>query len=270
MDDTVAFARLLEALRPWLDHLVVVGGSAHYLLRYHPNAGAPPHAPLRTRDMDVAFSGSAPLEGDIKAALEDAGFEEEMLGESTPPVTHYRFGDKEQGVYVEFLVPRAGGGRRNAAVAPLLKAGVTAQRLRYVDVLLINPWGVHLEKSEGFPMSRDTDVPVANPASFIAQKLLIHGRRDPDRKAQDILYIHDTLDLFADKLNLLRVEWRQHIRPGLPTQTRTRVARLSRELFATVTDTIRNAARIPQDRALAPERIRAACAYGLEEVFGKR
>lgn len=90
MDDVVAFARLVEALRPWLGHLVIVGGWAHHVHRYHPDASAPPHAPLRTRDMDLAFSTSSPLRGDIKAALEAAGFVEELMGEHTPPVTHYQ------------------------------------------------------------------------------------------------------------------------------------------------------------------------------------
>ena len=35
-----------------------------------------------------------------------------------------------------------------------------------------------------------------------------------------------------------------------------------------MTDTIRNAARIPQDRNLQPENLRAATQYGLNEVFG--
>ena len=35
-----------------------------------------------------------------------------------------------------------------------------------------------------------------------------------------------------------------------------------------VTDTIREAARIPQDRRLLPEGVRAATQYGLNEVFG--
>lgn len=40
------------------------------------------------------------------------------------------------------------------------------------------------------------------------------------------------------------------------------------ELFENVTDTIREAARIPQDRRLLPEGVRAATQYGLNEVFG--
>jgi hypothetical protein len=39
-------------------------------------------------------------------------------------------------------------------------------------------------------------------------------------------------------------------------------------LFAELTDTIREAARIPQDRRLQPEQIRAACEYGLREILG--
>ena len=58
MDDFAAFARLLDALRPWLGHLVVVGGWAH---RFHPLAHVPAHAPVRTKDADIAFSDSVPL-----------------------------------------------------------------------------------------------------------------------------------------------------------------------------------------------------------------
>lgn len=40
------------------------------------------------------------------------------------------------------------------------------------------------------------------------------------------------------------------------------------ELFDGVTDVIREAARMPQDRRLQPEGVRAAIQHGLEEVFG--
>ena len=41
MEDFEAFARLVTALRPWLGQLVVVGGWAHRLHRFHPRAN--PH-----------------------------------------------------------------------------------------------------------------------------------------------------------------------------------------------------------------------------------
>lgn len=85
VDDLASIARLIDALRPWLGHLVLVGGWAHRLHRLHPLAHAPAYAPLRTRDADVAFSAQAPLEGDIGAALRAADFHEELSSEHTPP-----------------------------------------------------------------------------------------------------------------------------------------------------------------------------------------
>ena len=83
-----------------------------------------------------------------------------------------------------------------------------------------------------------------------------------------MLYVHDTLELFAAHLDDLREIWREVVRQSLPPRTATRVERLAREQFREVTDTVRAAARIPQDRILSPERVRAACAYGLEAIFG--
>jgi hypothetical protein len=46
VEDFVAFARLVDALRPWLGHLVIVGGWAHRLHRFHPLATAPAYLAL--------------------------------------------------------------------------------------------------------------------------------------------------------------------------------------------------------------------------------
>lgn len=207
----------------------------------------------------------------IKAALEAAGFVEELLGEYTPPVTHYRLGDEDRGFYAEFLVPQTGSGstRGGARDATLVRAGVTAQKLRYVDILLIDPWTVRLEKSGRISISRPTDLRVANLVSFIAQKLLIHGRREPDKKAQDVLYVHDTLELFGRSLDVLRTEWLERLSVQLHGRTVRKIDRARRNQFETVTDVIRSAVRIPQDRMLVPERVQAACAYGLEQIFGR-
>lgn len=74
MDDVVAFARLVEALRPWLNHLVIVGGWAHRLYRFHERAISPPYKPLVTKDADVAIPDSVPIDGDIGAALRALDF----------------------------------------------------------------------------------------------------------------------------------------------------------------------------------------------------
>lgn len=152
----------------------------------------------------------------------------------------------------------------------MTQAGVTAQKLRHVDLLLVRPWAVRLTKDIGVPVQVPVDVMLPTPVSFIAQKLLIHKHRRSDKKAQDALYIHDTLELFGGELAALRALWHDELRPTLPKRTAKDVERLQREQFGAVTDVIRNAARMPQDRVLLPDRIQAACAYGLEEIFGRR
>jgi len=270
VDDFAAFARLLGALRPWLGHVVIVGGWAHRLHRFHPLSHPPSYAPLRTRDADVAFSVSAPLTGDIAAAMKTAGFQEDFYGEHTPPLTQYRLGGDDQGFFAEFLAPLHGSGlkRNGQPDVTLAKAGVTAQKLRHLDLLLVSPWNVRLTNEIGVPVEAPVDVMLANPVSFIAQKLLIQTDRKQGKKAQDALYIHDTLELFGGELPALRKLWPQEIRPTLNKKAAHAVETLQREQFGAVTDILRNAARIPQDRVLLPERMQATCAYGLAEIFG--
>lgn len=269
MDDLAAMARLIDALRPWHGQLVIVGGWAHRLHRFHAMATPPAYLPQQTRDADVAFSSTARLSGEIGGALERADFKEEFVGEHTPPVAHYRLGHEDEGFYAEFLTPLHGraykrGGVANATVA---RAGITAQKLRYLDLLLVSPFVVRVHKAAGVPIARPAKVRVANPVSFIAQKLLIWKRRTPGKQAQDVLYIHDTLELFGGELEKLSEIWREQIRPTLRPKTVWDMAQARRERFDVVTDRIREAVRIPADRALRAERVQAACAYGLDQIF---
>ena len=269
MEDLANFARLVEAIRPWLTHVVIVGGWSHRLHRFHPLATAQEYQPLRTRDVDLAFSPDAPLHGDLRKALSKAGFREELSGEHTPPVTHYRLSEEDAGFYAEFLTAKKGSGLRRDGQCDMtvLKAGITAQTLRHLGLLLEAPWLVRIG-SETMPITRPVDLLVPNPVSFIVQKLLIHKRRDAEKKAQDILYTHDTLELFGASLGQLRAIWKDEVRPRIPARTANRAMTIAAELFTGVSDVIREAARIPQDRRLQPEGVRAATQYGLEEVFG--
>jgi len=98
LEDFDAFARLVTALGPWLGQLVVVRGWGHRLQRFHRLATPPGYLPLRTRDTDLAFSTNAALAGDMRSALRDAGFTEDLFGHDAPPATHYRLG-KEDGAF---------------------------------------------------------------------------------------------------------------------------------------------------------------------------
>ena len=271
MDDAAAFSKMIEALKPWHAEVVVVGGWAHRLHRLHGGVRPLTYQPLQTRDADIAFGSAQSLKGDIGAALRSAGFHQDMTGEQVPPVTQFRLGAEDRGFCVEFLTPLRGSGytRTGKPDATMARAGVTAQKLRHIDLLLAFPWTVILDAKAGFPVAKPRRVLIANPVSFIAQKLLISEERSPRKRAQDILYIHDTLDLFGSELALLRTLWRGRVRGSVQPRAAARVEAASREQFAAVNDIIRESARIPQDRALTPERIQMACEHGLEQLFAR-
>jgi len=272
VDDFEPFAHLIGALRPWLGQLVIVGGWAHRLYWLHPLADAPSHAPLRTRDADIAFSLSERLTGDIGSALKAADFNEKLSTDHSPPVSEFVLGEENEGFFAEFLTPLHGSGitRKGMPDATVARAGVTAQKLRYLDLLLTTPWTARLTRDVHRAFTKATEVSIANPAAFIVQKLLIHAERPPKKRAQDALYIHDTLQLFAPKLDELNLLWNTSVRPMLPNATANRVLRLAQEQFASVTDIIRDAVRLPADRTISPDRFQAACSLGLEELLETR
>jgi len=212
----------------------------------------------------------ARLEGNIAAALVKADFRKESRGEDSPPVTHYKLGNEDQGFFVEFLAPLRGSGTRRDGTPAVTTsmAGVNVQKLRHVELLLIQPWTVSLDARGTEALTTPAEVRLASPVTSIAQKLLIRNLRPPEKQAQDVLYIHDTLELFASDLESLKTEWRDRIRPMLTKSKAGSIERLSREQFGAVTEVIRAAARIPADRTLAPDRLQRACLYGLEEIFG--
>lgn len=216
MNDRAAFATLIRALTPWGRQLVVVGGWAHRLYRLHSMAVVPAYAPLTTLDADIAFAEGEALEGDLKVRLAAAGFNEQLRGDHQPPVSHYTLGDESaNGFYAEFLTPLTGSERtrKGKEIATVTSGGITAQKLRHLDLLIESPWTVTLEAQ--WEVDENLEVRIPNPAGFVLQKLLIHDERPADKKAQDILYIHDTLELFADQLDALGLLWRDQLQPTL-------------------------------------------------------
>lgn len=269
MNDRESISKLLEALRPWLTQLVIVGGWAHRLHRLHPLASPPAYQPVLTKDADVAISPTDRIEGDIAEALRSADFQEELSGDHHPPVSQYSLG-KEGGFYVEFLAPLRGSRqrRRGGPDATVSMAGVTAQKLRYLELLMINPLTVQLGPAVGFALEPSAGIRIVHPVTFVAQKLLIEKERTGEKRSQDVLYIHDTLELFGSNLSELSKGWRDSIRPSIHPKTVGRIEELAAEQFSKVTDTIRRAARIPQDRTLSPEILRNRTQLGLEVLFG--
>ena len=59
--------------------MVIVGGWAHRLLRYHPLAQVVPHDPLLTLDTDIAIPATLEAsEQDLRGRLKASGFEEKF------------------------------------------------------------------------------------------------------------------------------------------------------------------------------------------------
>ena len=61
--DLKDFASLIEALHPWLNQIVVIGGWAYRLYRLHPLAQQLEYEPLATFDTDVAVPAHLPVAG---------------------------------------------------------------------------------------------------------------------------------------------------------------------------------------------------------------
>ncbi len=272
MRDGRAMAMVIDALRPWHARVVFVGGWAHRLHRLHPSAMAPRYQPVVTRDVDVVLDPAMRLDGDIARALQTAGFTKRLVGEHRPPVSHFQLGD-DAGFFVEFLSPLRGSavhrdGTENATESI---AGVTTQKLRHLDVLLCSPWEIALVSTPELPTTQQACVLVVNPVSFLVQRLLIHHLRPVEKKAQDVLYIHDTIELFGRSLATLHTLWTDVVSPSLRSSDRSTVLTRCDSMFGAVTDTMRNAVRATStDRQLAPNELRLRTSIGLEEIFGAR
>ncbi len=134
--------------------------------------------------------------------------------------------------------------------------------MRYIELLLHHPWWIKLESTES-----EAQIQIPNPVCFLAQKVLIHRTRQREDRAKDILYMHDTLEVFGARLQQMRRVWRNVVAPKLHARVANKVLKSPEVLFGEISDDIRRAAEISGERALSPEAIRAACRYGFTEVF---
>jgi len=268
-----AFARLVESLRPWLDQVVIIGGWAHRLYRLHPLAEPPQYEPLATLDADVALPRRLRVTGsEIYQRLRANGFEPELLGHHRPPAAHYRLTDPGVEFYAEFLTPLTGSAvtRRGSQKATQRLGGISSQNLRYIEILLATPWSLTLSADDGFPLADEARQHIANPVSFLVQKILIHGKRNREERSKDILYMHDTIVTFAARIDGLQAEWFGNVRHELHANSVRTVERAAVSLFGAVTDAIRAASLIVQGRTSTPEVIRETCNLGFSRIFGAR
>ena len=250
---------------------MIIGGWAHLLYRLDPSAQALDYVPLRTLDTDVALPAQLSVSGqEIRERLLANGFFEQRFGDDKPPATHYGLLEARTGFFAEFLTPLKGSEyhRRGERKATKRIAGVVSQQLRYLEILLRAPWRIDLDRSNGFPTAGRRTVQVANPTAFLSHTVLVHQRRSRAKFAKDILYIHDTLEIFGARLSDLNREWHEQVRPSLHVRAVSAVERGANKLFGEMNESVQEAGRMTGGRGLSPEAIREACHFGLEQVFG--
>lgn len=266
------FAKFVEALDPWLGQAVLIGGWAHRLYRLDSRARKLPYLPITTLDGDVAIPLKLKMEqSSVRERLTKAGFKEEFVGEDRPPTTHYHYGP-EGGFYVEFLSPLIGSeyDRQGKRKATREVGGVSSQQLRYIEILMVEPWKISLGEQDGYPFTPARKVLVANPTSFLAQKILIHHERDYRDRAKDLLYIHDTIEVFSEHLEDLQKIYRTILQSKLHRNRSAELQDAADRLFGKVTDTVRVAALMATGRHLDPEALAETSQAGLQEILGKK
>jgi hypothetical protein len=85
---------------------------------------------------------------------------------------------------------------------------------------MVSPWKIELGEKNGYPLTPAKKIQIANPASFLTQKILIHRGRDYKDRAKDLLYMHDTIELFSAQLGSCgkssrKTYCRRYMREGL-------------------------------------------------------
>ncbi len=272
-EESEAFERVAKVIAPLRDHVVVIGGWAHRLHRCVPlamNVGFPV---LLTNDIDLAIDAATPSSTvRLDRQLELAGFRAQRGGYETPAATRYTPLDRPT-PYVEFVVHRSGSGasHRQGAGTRVEIAGVVAAKLRHINLLGICPWEVELTAEHGFRVDgAPLRLNVANPSSFIAQKLWIAHLRHPKERAKDIVYVFDTLLTFGSAFSELAQLW-SNVADSLHKTTRSKVCRLAQDSTRVVDDHLRDAAEIIRslDRPDRPDanELRDGLQHGLARVF---
>lgn len=85
------FLKTVTTLEPYLNNLVVVGGTANALLRYHPLSAQISHAPIGTKDLDLASERQLARDDrpPLDELLEKADLKVDLRGDGNPPVMKF-------------------------------------------------------------------------------------------------------------------------------------------------------------------------------------
>jgi hypothetical protein len=180
----------LTALGDYLRDVVVVGGWVPHLYRKTWPSKSPVEA-RRTLDLDAAVRGRLPTRHRerLDVLLEADGYAPELGGTSGLPAQIYHSPPHSDLLPIEFLAPLVG---RSQETSVEIQEGVTAQALRYLNILLENSFDVRLS-TEGVAGSADElTVRIPIPGAYVFHRGLISTPRGRRRRGKDLYYIFET------------------------------------------------------------------------------
>jgi len=189
--DLLSLLNAIEVLAPYLDEIVIVGGWVPFLYNKYGEIPSP-HPLLRTMDIDVVVPRRVEEHGrpTIDELLSRAGYEARIYGSD---VTVVKYELASPVTEIEFLTPEVG---RPGKTALAVQHGLTAQALRYLQILLENTKKIEINDTiDGSDISLVVTVP--SPGAFIYQKGLTlspSSRRTSTKVDKDLYYIFSFVD----------------------------------------------------------------------------
>ena len=211
-----------ETLEPYLPNIVFAGGTASYLYHKHPLARGLGFSPVKTVDVDivtwnplllpevegnVVFGSASPSDqNEVSQLLLSHGFESTFNQTISGEDCIQRFYPQDESLrnenfHIEFLCPLKGSevdkktGRRK--IAEDIQDNLTAQTLRYIDLLLLDPMSISIACPAG--TGKQMSIQIPHPVTYMAQKTLIapeRMRQGNNKYEKDCYYIFEAGALF--------------------------------------------------------------------------
>jgi len=197
----------LAALGDYLEDVVLVGGWVPHLYRKIWPSESPVEA-RRTFDLDAAVGGRLPMHhgSRLDVLLAAQGYVQRLVGASGLAVQIYDSPPNSDLLPIELLAPLTGP-REQITVE--IQDGVTAQALRYLNILLENTMDVHLS-GEAVPGSPgELTVRIPTPGAYIFHRGLIDPRGGSRRRGKDLYYIFETWASLPDQQDRMVAEIRE-------------------------------------------------------------
>ncbi len=181
-----------QALEPYLDDLVLVGGLVPLCYRelFDSEEGT---QCLATADIDWAVPGKLPIRQSAGAdsLLLAAGFRPMFSHGDVPPSAKYqheRFQEKSLApIYLEFITDRRGGpisrsGETGDKVS--IQEGFAVPALPYVKILLEETIGFSLRRLGFSELKEEFKIQIPHPANYVFHKILVAERRSRSQKRE--------------------------------------------------------------------------------------